>query len=321
MNGHIVGLWKRAKNGAHSFAYASEWLQSRFATPISLSLPLSSGSYVGAEVSTFFDNLLPDNPDIRRRMQSVLGADTVQPFDLLAAAGADCVGALQLLGTPDMPEVRRVEATRVSDADIATVLRAYRAHPLGMASEDGDFRISMAGAQEKTALLWYENRWHRPRASTPTSHVFKLPIGRIEHAGMDLGASVPNEWLCSRIAAALGLPVARAEMKRFDGVAVLVVERFDRRWSDDGTWLIRLPQEDLCQALGVPPGRKYEADGGPGMVQIMDLLLQSLQPHDDRRTFFRANVVFWLLGAIDGHAKNFSVFLHPAGRIQLTPLY
>lgn len=321
MNGRAVGRWFRAKNGAQSFVYDAAWLHERVATPISLSLPLSPDPYSGDAVTSFFDNLLPDNPDIRRRMQSTLATDTTQPFDLLGAAGADCVGALQLFPTSTMPDARRVEATQVSDADIAKILERYRESPLGMAPDEDDFRISIAGAQEKTAFLWHRNAWHRPHATTPTTHVFKLPIGRIEQAGIDLSTSIPNEWLCSRMASALGLPVASAQMMRFDGTAALVVERFDRVWADDGSWLIRLPQEDLCQALGVSPARKYEADGGPGMVQIMNLLLQSLQPHEDRRTFFRANLVFWLLGAIDGHAKNFSLFLHPGGRIRLTPLY
>lgn len=321
MNGRVVGRWLRAANGAQRFVYQPEWIQQPAATPISLSLPLSTDPYTGAAVSTFFDNLLPDSDDIRRRMQSALGTDTAQPFDLLAAAGADCVGAIQLFDSKTMPDVRRVEAAEVSDTDIATILAGYRTRPLGMAPEEDDFRISMAGAQEKTALLWHRGGWHRPHRTTPTTHVFKLAIGRIEHAGIDLSDSIPNEWLCLQIARGLRLPVVRAEMKRFDDAEALVVERFDRQWADDGSWLIRLPQEDLCQALGVPPGRKYEADGGPGMVSVMDLLLQSNQPQEDRRTFFRATVVLFLLGAIDGHAKNFSIFLHPGGRIRLTPLY
>ncbi len=319
MNGHQVGILHRGAGGALRFQYSREWLEAPFATPISLSLPLSTDPYSGAVVSDFLDNLLPDSEEIRRRMQTALGSDTAQPFDLLARAGADCVGALQLFGSPDMPDVRRVEATEVSDAEIARMLRDYRRRPLGMAPEEDDFRISIAGAQEKTAFLWYRDAWHRPHATTPTTHLFKLPIGPTTYVG--LRDSVENEWLCLKIAAAFGLPTPEAEIQRFEDVKVLVVERFDRRWSNEGTWLIRLPTEDMCQSLGVPPARKYEADGGPGIVTIMDLLLQSLLPHEDRCTFFRASVVYWLLAAIDGHAKNFSLFLHPGGRCNLTPVY
>ena len=321
MNGHEVGRLLRAANGVLSFQYSPAWLDAGSATPISLALPLSPDPYSGEAVSNFFDNLLPDNEEIRRRMQVSLGTDSTQPFDLLAGAGADCVGALQLFDSLRMPEVRQIKATPVSDADIARILRDYRRRPLGMAPQEDDFRISMAGAQEKTAFLWYRNAWHRPHATTPTTHVFKLPIGVIEADGIDLRDSIENEWLCLRIGSAFGLPVPNAEIQWFEDVKVLVVERFDRRWSDDGRWLIRLPQEDVCQSLGIPGGRKYEAEGGPGITAIMDLLLQSVRSHEDRCTFFKASIVYWFLAAIDGHAKNFSLFLHPGGRCSLTPLY
>ena len=325
MNGTEVGELRRVSGGELRFHYAPTWLERSTAAPISLSMPLSTTLYGGDVVWNFFENLLPDDRGIRRRMQRSLGADSTRPFDLLEQAGADCVGALQLIempstGGPAWPDVRRVESTPLSDAWIAERLRTYREHPLGMAPDEDDFRISVAGAQEKAAFLWRDDAWHRPSGATPTTHIFKLPIGRVEH-GIDLSDSVENEWLCLRIAAAFGLPVPPAEIHRFEDVTVLVVERFDRRWARDRSWIIRLPQEDTCQSLGVSPGRKYESDGGPGIAAIMELLLQSEQPSEDRAIFFRAVVVFWLLAAIDGHAKNFSVFLHPGGGCRLAPLY
>jgi serine/threonine-protein kinase HipA len=136
--------------------------------------------------------------------------------------------------------------------------------------------------------------------------------------------SVENEWLCSEILHAYGLPVARTQMLQFEDMKVLAVERFDRRWwtaPDGKSWLIRLPQEDLCQATGTPPHLKYEADGGPGVRAIMKLLATSQDPDGDRRTFFEAQVLFWMLRATDGHAKNFSIFLSAFGSYRLTPLY
>lgn len=102
---------------------------------------------------------------------------------------------------------------------------------------------------------------------------------------------------------------------------VLVVERFDREFSYDKTWIIRHPQEDMCQANGIAPALKYENEGGPGIAQIMELLKSSTQPEEDRKQFMTMVFLFWLLGAIDGHAKNFSVFLKQGGRFQLTPIY
>mgnify|MGYP001469338260 FL=1 len=130
-----------------------------------------------------------------------------------------------------------------------------------------------------------------------------------------------NEFYCLRLCAAFGLPVARAEIHAFGNTKALVVERFDRRWSPDGRRLLRLPQEDCCQALGTPPGRKYQNMGGPGLVDILTLLRGSETPAEDQKTVLKAQFLFWLMGATDGHAKNFSLHLGRRGRFRLTPLY
>ena len=320
LNGVRVGTLARAARGLQ-FAYDAAWITSSLRRPLSLSMPLRREPYSGDVVENYFDNLLPDNQAIRNRIQTRFGSPSNRAFDLLWHSGRDCVGAVQLI--PDGAEavdVRRIEASPVSDAEIATILNNYRTMPLGM-RPDVDFRISMAGAQEKTALLRLNDRWCLPSGVTPTSHILKLPIGTIAHSGIDLADSVENEWICHLILREYGVPVANAEMKAFDGVKVLVVERFDRRWAEDRSWLIRLPQEDMCQAMGVAPALKYESDGGPGIQQIMSLLLGSADPLGDRRVFMKVQVLFWLLAAIDGHAKNFSIFIRPRGEFSLTPMY
>jgi serine/threonine-protein kinase HipA len=137
---------------------------------------------------------------------------------------------------------------------------------------------------------------------------------------VDLTSSVENEYLCLKILDALGLPAARAEIETFGDRRVLIVERFDRLWTGDQR-LLRLPQEDSCQALSVPPTLKYESDGGPGITDILKMLRGSDEPLSDQRAFLKANIAFWLMGATDGHAKNFSIFLSPGGRFRMTPLY
>ncbi len=321
MNGIRVGELTKSTSGALSFTYAPAWLGTDGARPVSLSMPLRHQAYSGERVYNYFDNLLPDNKQIRDRIQSRFKAPTSHPFDLLAAIGMDCVGAVQIVSEQEAPQdVRHIDGEPLSDAQIAQVLKNYRAAPLGMAEDDGDaFRISIAGAQEKTALLWKDDVWQRPLGTTPTTHIFKLPIGKVEHSGMDLSESCENEWLCLKIAEAFALPVCQAEVCEFNGAKALVVERFDRRLGDG--WIMRLPQEDMCQALGVSPNIKYESDGGPGIESIMRFLLQSRESKHDRELFFKSQVVFWLLAAIDGHAKNFSIFIEPEGRYRMTPLY
>lgn len=319
MNGQRVGSLVSRPDGNLRFTYDPGWLESENATPVSLMLPLSPTPYQGEVVANYFDNLLPDSETIRMRMQVTLDAASTQPFDLLARAGADCVGALQLQPTPELRDVKRIDSTEVSEDEIADILKNYRTNPLGIVPRRDDFRISLAGAQEKTAMLWHEGRWHRPHGTTPTTHIFKLPIGALPD--IDLSDSVENEWLCLALARELGLPTPAARIETFAGVKALVVERFDRQRSSDGSWIIRLPQEDFCQALGVPPARKYEVDGGPGIADGMNLLQQSIDPQKDRSTFMRTVIFYWMLAAIDGHAKNFSLFLHPGGRCSLTPIY
>jgi serine/threonine-protein kinase HipA len=319
LNGRLVGVLRRESTGAIDFQYALEWLDWRGTFPISLSLPLREDRYIGTPVTNVFDNLLPDNDAIRRRVAERVGADGTDAYSMLAALGHDCVGALQFLPDGmDPGPPGSVEGKPVSDEDIAGIIENLAAAPLGL-GEDEDFRISIAGAQEKTALLRKGGGWFKPIGTAATTHILKPQIGRLPN-GIDLSNSVENEYLCLKLLQAFGVPAAQAKIADFGERRTLIVERFDRLLARDGR-LLRLPQEDICQALSVPPTRKYEADGGPGMREIVELLKGSDTPDEDIATFLRTCILFWLIGATDGHAKNFSIFLNPGGRFRMTPLY
>ncbi|MDX7694083.1 HipA N-terminal domain-containing protein [Aeromonas caviae] len=161
MNGYRVGTFTKATNGAHQFQYDESWVKLPGSRPISLSMPLRQQRYQGDEAYNFFDNLLPDNPEVRNRVVARYQADSTQPFDLLSCIGQDSVGALQLVaqGRP-VPDVKHIECKPLSDAELEQILTSYQQGiPLGMVREEDDFRISIAGAQEKTALLYLDNRW------------------------------------------------------------------------------------------------------------------------------------------------------------------
>ncbi|EEZ6228921.1 type II toxin-antitoxin system HipA family toxin [Escherichia coli] len=213
MNNQRVGELTKLANGAHTFKYAPEWLASRYARPLSLSLPLQRGNITSDAVFNFFDNLLPDSPI--------------------------------------------------------------------------------------------------------------LPIGEIRqpNATLDLSQSVDNEYYCLLLAKELGLNVPDAEIIKAGNVRALAVERFDRRWNAERTVLLRLPQEDMCQTFGLPSSVKYESDGGPGIARIMAFLMGSSEALKDRYDFMKFQVFQWLIGATDGHAKNFSVFIQAGGSYRLTPFY
>ena len=318
LNGRLVGRLIKEPGGSVNFVYHETWLGWENAMPVSLSLPLREDKYSGRVVTAVFDNLLPDNEDIRKRLAARVKAEGNDAYSLLAVIGRDCVGALQFLpeGTQPGP-VGQVEGRALSEEEIATILADLYKSPLGL-TDEREFRISIAGAQEKTALLFWQNKWNIPHGSTATTHILKPQIGR--RANIDLSQSVENEHLCMKLTAAVGLPTAPTQIADFADRRVLVVERFDRHWTGDQR-ILRLPQEDCCQALSVPPTAKYQADGGPSIASILNLLKGSDDPETDRRHFMKAQIVFWLLGAIDGHAKNFSIFLSPRGRFHMTPLY
>jgi serine/threonine-protein kinase HipA len=319
LNSRLVGQLRRETSGAISFRYDQSWLEWESVMPISLSLPLREQAYTGAPVTAVFANLLPDNVELCRQIAARTRAEGTDAYSLLGAIGHDCVGALQFLPPNKQPgPAGKVEGDPIGNAEIASIIGNLANAPLGI-TEDESFRISIAGAQEKTALLFRDGKWFKPRGATATTHIFKPSIGKLPN-GIDLTDSVENEFLCLKILAALGMEAAKPQIKTFGKKRVLVVERFDRRWTADGR-LLRLPQEDCCQALSVPPTRKYQEQGGPSIQQILQLLRGSDSPLADQRTFLKANIVFWLMGATDGHAKNFSVFLRPGGRFQLTPLY
>lgn len=323
-NGERVGAWTLPPMGETELRYDPAWKASATGRPLSLSLPFGVGERPlrGARVYNYFDNLLPDSTQIRRRIAARFSTDSLGAFDLLKAIGRDCVGAVQLLDEDETPEhIERIEGTPLDEAAIERLLlETSGALPGGTGDADEELRISLAGAQEKTALLYHEGRWHLPHGATPTTHILKLPLGLIGHRKVDFHTSVENEWLCLALLKAYGLPVSSARIVTFGAQKVLAVERFDRAVSRSGA-LLRLPQEDFCQALGVPPHFKYESQGGPGVREIADLLRQSQAAREDIETFLSAQIVYWMLAAPDGHAKNFSLRLLPGGRFQLAPLY
>lgn len=333
MNGVQVATWS-ATRGSHTLVYEPSWMDSSRGRPLSLSLPFTADRTIkGEKVRSFFENLLPDDDRIRERVRGKFNAASTEAFDLLTAIGRDCVGAIQLLPPDTEPTgFDRVDYETLTDEQVERRLTAATAPQL---AEPGDidedsWRISIAGAQEKTALLKVGDRWCTPRGATPTTHILKLPLGLVANQRADMTDSVQNEWLCLNLLQELGLPVANTEIVTFGSQTVLAVERFDREWArnaDGEDWIVRLPQEDLCQALGLPPTERYErTDGkgrttGPTMDAILKVLGASAEPRTDVTTFMLAQMLYWMLGNTDGHGKNFSVFLQGGDRYAMTPLY
>ena len=320
LNNRLMGHLLRDPGGTIQFRYHESWLALDDAIPLSLSLPLREDAYRGERVLSVCENLLPDSEALRRRVAERIGAKGSDAYSLISQIGRDCVGALQFVPEDDAisSDTSAINGEPLTDESIEKLLKNLARAPLGLGQDD-EFRISVAGAQEKTALLLHRGEWLKPHGVTPTTHILKTQIGTLPN-GIDLSNSVENEFYCLKLLAAFGLPVNPAEIITFGKTKTLVVERFDRKWTPDGR-LMRIPQEDCCQALSCPPSRKYQSLGGPGMVDILNLVKGGDNPSDDHKLFLKSQILFWLVGATDGHAKNFSVYLGTGGRFRLTPLY
>ena len=316
-DGRLAGQWT-VREGEHRFQYAEAFAADPGSCALSISLPFAPDNAVlrGPAVESWFDNLLPTGEARRHRLQRRFGTASTDAFDLLTEIGSDCAGAVQVLLPGAEPiGFDRIDGVPLTDADIEQAIDAALSTTRASGQGDAVLHGALAGTQEKIALLRHGGRWFRPTGATPTTHILKLPSDT---------ASPENEWLCSRVMAAFGFQTADCEIATFGKYKVLVVERFDRALSGAGTdaeRIVRLPQEDCCQALGAPVAHKYEADGGPGMREILRLLETSANAAADKTAFVKAQMVFWLLAATDVHAKNFSIFLTPGGSFRLTPFY
>jgi serine/threonine-protein kinase HipA len=340
MNGRYVGAWQQVRGGLDRFNYDKDWISDPQSRALSLSLPMTSDAAITSDaVGFYFDNLLPDSQGIRDRIRARFATQSASTFDLLEAIGRDCVGAVQLLPEGEAPQDwDRLKVQRLKPKEIAAILRSVptiSARLLNGTENHDDFRISLAGAQEKTALTKIGRHWYKPLGSTPTTHILKLPMGLVGNRRLDLSHSIENEWLCATLLKELGLPVANTDIAQFGDQHALIVERFDRRWQNVGdgdpraanfeplsdTWIARLPQEDFCQATARPHTAKYENEGGPSMRDILNELARAEHPASDQRVFMLSQLVLWMLAATDGHAKNFSIYHHRGGSFGLTPLY
>ena len=315
-NRRRLGTLTRSRGGDLSFVYVTQWRQDPDAFPLSLSMPLRADPYPRASVEPWLAGLLPDDEDVLRAWSSRFQVSRRNVFGLLSEVGEDCAGAVQFVRPERLDEFLDAGPPSVewlTEEMVGHRLAELRLDPaLGRRPDDAG-RFSLPGVQPKTALLFEDGRWGLPAGRTPTTHILKPQNPRF--SGL-----VENEHLCLRLARAAGLPAASTRIERFGDQLALVVTRYDRRRI--GPEWVRLHQEDFCQALGVPPERKYENEGGPTVRTMLDLVrAESAQPDEDARTLVRSIMLNWILGATDSHAKNFSLLMGPAGQVRLAPLY
>ena len=311
-----AGRVRRDRRGRLSFVYDEAWRDARHARPLSVSMPLAAAEHGHAAIDTFLWGLLPDNALVLDRWAQRFHVSARNAFALLSHVGEDCAGAVRFVRPERVGACLGSEPGRVEWLDVHDVaerLRLLRADHSAWRTPRDTGQFSLAGAQPKTALLLENGRWGVPSGRTPTTHILKPPTGEFDgHA--------ENEHFCLMLARRLGLPAAASRVMHFEDEAAIVIERYDRRRTERG--LVRVHQEDVCQAAGVPPTRKYENEGGPGARKVIELLrTYSDRREEDVSTFVDALIFNWLVAGTDAHAKNYSLLIGAGGRVRLAPLY
>jgi serine/threonine-protein kinase HipA len=306
-----VGTLEREPDGPLAFEYAPGWLEDPGAFAVSVSLPRKAGRAVGGAAHAFFANLLPEG-QVREAVARRLGLSVSSDFALLRALGAECAGALSILPEPETPGTEQGSYEPLSERALAQMARSYSV--LAEAAAHRGARLSLAGAQDKLPVHRdAAGRLSLPLDGAPSTHILKVPSRRFKHLPA-------NEVLVTSLARALSLPTVEAELIRVEGVPIALVNRYDR--AVVAGRVVRLHQEDLCQALGRMPGAKYEQEGGPTFVDAFDLVRQtSAEPLADTRQLLRWLVFVVLAGNADAHAKNLSLLYARGAKARLAPFY
>ena len=310
--GEVVGWLESTTDRGIIFRYDSEYALRPEAHALSFSLPLRENPFPQAQALPFFAGLLPDG-DLRRRIADLLHISEHSTIRLLEALGGECAGTVSLV--PVEPDADKSDSStegyeEITVGQLAAMIRERERFPLLIAG--GGARLSLAGAQEKIPLYKQNDRWYRPLGGAPSSHILKP-------ASSAFPDIVTNEFTCLKLAEVFGLPVPKAEILNF-GIPILVAERFDRISKEDGS-VARLHQEDFCQALGIMPDRKYQADGGPGFADIVRVLRRaSTSPIIDLELLIKIALFNLLIGNCDAHGKNFSL-LYRENKCGLSPFY
>lgn len=297
------------------FSYTQSYVENKFPA-LSVSLPLQLKDFSQKECLPFFSGVLPEG-DVKRRISDFLHVSESSTLKLLQELGGECAGMISVLPEDSEPiledtyELGPGNYKKISEDTLVDYIKNIDTRPLLKADED--LRLSLAGAQEKLSLAYFDNRFYLPQNGAPSTHIIK-PTGKGE-----LGSLAANEYICMKLAKHAGLNVPEVELRSFADESYLMVDRYDRKFLDCS--VVRMHQEDMCQALGILSDHKYQNDGGPGILDVYRLICQTTSmPLLESRAFVQYVLYNLIIGNCDAHGKNYSL-LYEGTLVKLAPAY
>lgn len=307
----FAGKLTQTDDGRLEFQYGTDYLSNKDSVPLSIAMALREEKYEDRITRPFFSGLLPDDNALRR-LAKCLGVSAKNPFTILEIIGGECAGAVSLYPENyELPASIKDEVHVLDGNKLFETLNLLKQRPL-LAGEEG-FRLSLAGAQNKLPVSVIDNQIVIINGDRPTTHILKPVILGIED-------SVHNELFCILLAQMSGIEAPECTIKYAGDVPVFLIERYDRVKNESGH-LVRLHQEDFCQALSVLPEIKYQNEGGPDITKCLELIMNHVQyPARDNRSFMNLLIFNYLIGNADAHGKNFAL-LYKGQKPGLAPAY
>jgi serine/threonine-protein kinase HipA len=297
------------------FSYDANYIKAS-RPPISLSLPLCNKDFSQKECLPFFEGLLPEG-DVKKSISKYLHISETSTFKLLKELGGECAGMISILPEGETNKCRtsydfsRDNYEPLSEKKLAEYIQNINTRPLLKAKDK--LRLSLAGAQEKLPLVYFDGKYFLPKNGAPSTHIVK-PTGKDT-----LSSLAANEYICTKLAEYSGLSTSKTELKHLNDVEFILIERYDRIYENNT--ISRIHQEDICQSLGILSDSKYQNDGGPSIEDIYNLLKDKTTiPLIETRNVLRYIIFNLVIGNCDAHGKNYSL-LFQNNSIQLAPIY
>lgn len=298
------------------FSYDDSYRTNKSNSALSISMPLSKKEYSQKECLPFFSGLLPEG-DVKRRVSDFLHVSESSTLKLLQELGGECAGMISILPENKNCSVQKSYAFNnenyelLDDETLYGFIKNINVRPLLKAKKE--LRLSLAGAQEKLPLVYFDKKFYLPKSDAPSTHIVK-PSGDGELSTLSI-----NEFVCMKLAQSCGLNVPSVELKTINNTTFLLEERYDRIVNKKS--IKRLHQEDFCQALGIMSDRKYQNDNGPDITKIYSLIQKECTiPLLDTKEFLKYVIFNFIIGNCDAHGKNYSL-LYEKGSSKLSPIY